>query len=160
MFSKASRLCKHSLLFGFVLDGETLSLRFAEDTNGNGLPDEGTEQGMTGTRTELTWIGGAELLSVRLIESAGALIKNLPLLSPELTRTLSSWDPFSVEFGLLDAQVGAQEMIDTIASFEGIDASGATGLIGSIYGYGTGEDFPEYLPFSFEFTFLPVALPQ
>lgn len=146
-----------TFLFGFVLDGETLSLRFAEDTNGNGLPDEGTEQGMTGTRTDLTWVGGADVLSVRLIDSAGVLIQNLLLLSPVLTLTLASWGPFSVEFGLLDAQVGAQDMIDTIASFEGIDEAGATGLVGSIYGYEPGEDFPEYLPFSFEFTFVPVA---
>ena len=60
--------------------------------------------------------------------------------------TEPSWD---VPGGSLSATVAPQLLVDTIASFDGIDAAGAEGLIGSIYGFEPGEELPDSLPFSF-----------
>ncbi len=51
-------------------------------------------------------------------------------------------------------------MIDMMASFEGIDEVGPAGLVGSIYGYEPGEEFPPMVPFVFQFEFLPVEVEE
>ena len=121
----------------------------AEDTNGNGLPDEGTEQSVSGILNAGVWTGESEQLAVRLIDSAGVWITDLELKEVELSMELVTGPTWSVGEGSLQATVAAQLLIDTIASFDGIDAAGAEGLIGSIYGYEPGESLPEFLPFAF-----------
>ena len=104
---------------------------------------------MIGSWTDGLWTGTAEFLTVRLIDSAGVWITDLKLDNPVLELNLAVTPELTLSQGNLTATVLSQILVDTIASFEGIDEAGAEGLIASIYGFQPGESLPDELPFSF-----------
>ena len=95
---------------------------------------------------------------MRLIDSAGVWITDLTLDDPILMLTMELEPGVVASEGTLTATVLTQILVDTIASFEGIDEAGAEGLIGSIYGFEPGESLSESLPFDFALSLSPLSM--
>jgi hypothetical protein len=127
------------------VDGDTTDVGFAQDFDQNGMPDAGTESRLTLTRGDEGWAGTTDAIPVRVRDSSGATLGELPLLDPQLTLS-AALDEVTVAGG-----ASTRGLIDLISSIGGIDEEGVTNLVRQVFGIPADAPLPDRLALTFAF---------
>ena len=143
-------------LTGFDDDGATATLSFAQDNNANERPDPLSEQAIEGPQDGDSWTGSADVFSLTVHNSTGAVFGELLVLHPVFDLSLERESDAITNIGeaLLDGAVPGDNMVDLVAGISGIDEAGATGLVKNVFGVVPTDELPAELPISFRFSFV------
>lgn len=144
-------------LTGFDDDSATPTMSFAQDNNANGLPDPLSEQAIAGAQEGDSWTGSAEVFTLTVHNSTGAVFGELLVLHPEFNLSLERVGETvaNIEEALLDGAVPGENMVELVAGISGIDEAGATNLVKNVFGISPTDELPAELPISFRFSFEP-----
>jgi hypothetical protein len=149
------------LLFGlsdYSPAGDRLTLRMAQDSNENLLPDPGPQDPEEMTCDGSTCVWASAAYSIGVSDSTGQVIGELGILDPVVTLNIqaSGGQVVNLDAGKMVGTVGSQALVGLVMTVGGIDEEGVTNLLKSVYEIPEGEDLPPALPFSFRMTYVKV----